>query len=179
MLEYVYKLNLPSIREVLLPGKYEEIFAPSDAVIFMRSISSWTYLKPEHQIVNGYTMDHSLLFYKAGGAPGVVHDDGDTVWALNYIVGGYGKLCYYDRSKLGEPEIMADPVDNYRPVYKDTNLPPDRTYYMSPGVYLVRTDQPHLPYGYGKRYSLSIRAIEEQLVLPWETVVDSFKEYII
>lgn len=179
-MEYVYRLNLPAIEDILLPGKYEELFKPTNLNSYMSNIDSKTYLKQEYKVVNNYTLDYSLLFYKANGQIGVIHSDGDTVWAINYIVGGTGKMHYYDPNKLGKPKVIQDPEGNLRPVYRgDDTVESERAYMMPEGIYLVRTDLPHLPIGYGKRYCLSIRATEEQMVLPWDTVVNSFKQYII
>lgn len=179
-MEYVYKLNLPSIEDILLPGKYNEMFVETSAKHTMVSPHPFSFLKPEYITVNNYTFDGSFLIYKTDGQSGWIHDDGKTAWAVNYIVNGIAEMRYYDRSRLSKPKLVKDTVGILRPVYRDDiTIESDRRYMMPDGIYLVRTDQPHLAMGHQKRYCLSLRAIDEQKVLPWETVVESFKPYII
>jgi hypothetical protein len=180
MLEYVYKLNFPALRDILLPGKYEELFVRTDESYSMAGMDPKTYLNPQHYIINNYEWEVSLLFYKADGLAGVTHTDAETVWAINYIIGGIGELRYFDPTVLGKPTMLVDPAGASRPVYDPpTQKKIDKKYMMPEGTYLVRTDRPHLPIGYGKRYSLSMRAIHEQRNQQWESTVESFKQYII
>ena len=178
-MEYIYKLNLPLIQDILLPGKYKEMFADTTKEHIISDIDPRTYLRPAHRVFNNYEWDSSLLFYKADSLAGVIHTDTDTTWAINYIVSGIGEMRYYDPIKLGPPRIVIDPIGNKRPVYDNLLVPHIKKYMMPEGIYLVRTDMPHFPIGHGKRYCLSIRATDEQKNQSWDTVVKRFKQYII
>jgi len=180
MTEKVYKLNLPSIEEIMLPGKFQELF-PSN--IFPKNNSEMslldpkTYLLPENLKIGHYDVDHSILFHKSHGQKGLIHSDTNGIWAINYIVGGSGILHYYNPEDLGPPNSKPDPTGVVRPVWGDTSALPIKTYFMDQGVYLVCTEDPHLAVGNGNRYSLSIRVHPTQQK-SWQSAVDFFRPFI-
>lgn len=183
MTEYIYKLNLPPIEEVLIPGKYQEIFIPTELRNSILNLDPSTYLKKEYREINGYKLNISILFYKSDGWTGKIHLDGAkelNTWAINYIVGGRSIMRYYDSIDKSEIKMTYDFAGNYYPECEQNPKDgPSKEYHLSEGVYLVRTDIPHAPQALGKRYCLSIRAIHEQRILPWEIVVAKFKHNII
>jgi hypothetical protein len=183
MHEYVYTLNLPTIDEILLPGKYQELFIPSSSDRKHSFVDPQQCLLEKYRTFKHFKWNFGLLFYKANGKEGIIHSDSRYIlptasWGINYILGGTGILKYYDYSQLSEPKIVPDTIGIITPHYKNPNVAPIKTYTMPPGVYLVRTDTPHAASGYGQRYCLSLRSTSHQNE-QWETIVDEFTHYII
>jgi hypothetical protein len=183
MHEYVYTLNLPTIDEILLPGKYQELFIPSSSDIKLSFVNPQQCLLESHRTFKHFKWDVGLLFYKANGKEGIIHSDSQpdsptASWAINYVLGGTGTLKYYDYSQLPAPKMIPDNLGNNRPVYENPTVAPVKTYTMPPGVYLVRTDTPHIASGHGQRYCLSVRSQSHQNE-QWETIVNEFTHYIV
>jgi hypothetical protein len=178
MTEYIYKLDFPDIRAILLENKYDELFTEQTVNITNCNLNLEQYLKPEFRTLNSYRFDKAILFYKSDRT-GVIHTDGGPTWALNYVVTGTGVMRYYDPTKLGQPQILRDNPGNARPVYDNTDIEFEKSYDMPVGIYLTRVDLPHVVIGYEKRYCLSMRTTIPEVFLPWEFVVDSFSDYII
>ena len=179
MNEYVYKLNLPSIQEILLPGKYEELFPEVISNTFSKE-NPLLYLKQEYTTLKQYKWDLSLLFYKTEGQEGYLHSDlPGCTWAINYITDGLGIMKYYDPNEIGDVKVSPDAIGNTRQHYdKPLGIEPLKIYSMTAGVYLTNVGAPHLPSGHGKRYSLSLRSMRHQQD-SWESVVENFKQYIV
>ena len=179
MTEYTYKLTLPSIESIMIPGKFQELFPDANSsknIEEMRFINPKTYLLPENLKIGHYDLDHSVLFHKINGRAGVVHTDTNGTWAINYIVGGTGILKYYDPEQLGPPKPKVDPTGIVRPIWEHTKVPPIKEYFMEPGVYLISTEMPHLAIGYENRYALSIRVPYDQQK-SWQSAVEFFKPF--
>jgi hypothetical protein len=180
MNEYVYKLNLPSIQKILLPGKYEELFSENTSNGAFSKENPLSYLKQEYTTLKQYKWDSSLLFYKSNGKEGYLHSDlPKCTWGINYINEGLGIMKYYDPNDIGDVKLTPDSIGNTRQNYNNpVGIKPLKIYVMHAGVYLANVGVPHMPAGYGKRYSLSIRSLDHQND-SWESVVENFKEYIV
>lgn len=176
-MEYVYKLNIKTL---------EEIFKTEALSYFDKLCNSeeWIYKKFHGRDIfksiafNGYFLDSAMLFYKNQGHKGDVHVDSDVlehVWGINWQITGTGTMDYWHPESISKTTHLTDHLDTKKIVY-EISKPPDKTYIMMPGVYLVYASLPHRASGYG-RMLLSVRA-EDKFKTPWAGVVDRFKDYI-
>jgi hypothetical protein len=179
-IEYIYKLNFPDIKEMLLPHRYEEMFeATSESSRFLSCGNPNSYLKEEYLTFKQYRWNTSLLFYKSKGTSGDLHTDLPAAsWAINYVNSGIGIVKYYDTDKIGPGSVLPDKLGNYRLAWPTPTTAPMKVYTMTSGMHLMRVDVPHIATGYANRYVLSIRSIDHQQE-SWDTVVSNFREYFI
>jgi hypothetical protein len=110
-IEYIYKLNFPDIKEMLLPHRYEEMFeATSESSRFLSCGNPNSYLKEEYLTFKQYRWNTSLLFYKSKGTSGDLHTDLPAAsWAINYIISTGGDnvcTCFYQNKSLIEQHII-------------------------------------------------------------------------
>jgi hypothetical protein len=180
MNEFVYRLNLPPLSEILLDSAKNSLFNEKpDEVIGHRYLST-SFIKPEWLTFNNYNWNLILYFYKNNHS-GTIHIDGEKiaqpheqcVWGINWIYGNSGSMEYW---------LMEDiiPIVNYN--YKDrilckTDKKPYRTYHMPEGAYLVNASFPHNATSEAKRYALSLR--DDSCKETWDAVVNKFKDYIV
>jgi|GEM_PF-6316257 hypothetical protein len=179
MVKYIYKLNFPDIKEMLLPHKYEEIFEAITENSKFLYYNPNSYLKKEYLTFKHYQWNSSFLFYKSKGATGDLHSDlPKAAWAINYINLGHGVVKYYDTNVIGPGSMIPDKLGNYRLAWPTPTAAPMEIYTMTSGMHLMRVDVPHIVTGYDSRYALSIRSLDHQQE-SWDTVVSNFREYFI
>lgn len=177
MNEFVYKLNLPLLPEILLDSAKKSLFNQTrDSFCYLKPLN---IVKPEWLTVNSYNWNNILHFYK-NNTTGVIHmDDKDVLnqawsnWGINWIHGNSGIMEYWLLQDVVLPSVSNDKVDR---IVCTTAKKPHRTYYMSEGAYLVNASFPHRATALGSRYAFSLR--DTTCFETWDTVVDKFKNYI-
>ena len=184
MLEYVYKLNLPLLEEIVVPGIVETLFQPSDKFIYT-TYAPTAIIKPEFLNIKGINWDYTAIhFHKTNGTVGRIHCDhhdpkNTLVAAINWIYDGVGTLDYWEFDELPS---SVDGIDsqNAKVTYweKTTDLPPPKKYIMPKGAYLVNASTPHFPVGWGNRHVISLRSTF-LMSKTWSYVVDLFSDLII
>jgi hypothetical protein len=178
-MEYVYKLNLPPLDQVLREERVSMLDVATDHPRY-RTQDPSTLFKPEWLTFNGINWDFSLYFFKPTGFKGRVHTDAINpdlrVWGINWVYGASGLLNLWDPENIQPFEKKIDecghPIWNY-----PTDIPPDRSYHMDPGAYLVNVRSPHQPISHGVRHCLSLRCCKAYDI-SWEQVVEMFRDYI-
>jgi hypothetical protein len=176
-MEYIYKLNLPPLTDILQEGVAEKIFNGGDSS-FKRVYDPQQIIKSEWLTWNDIQFNHIDFFYK-NNFVGIVHVDAEHAWGINWIHNGLGKLEYWlpnDITKVGnELDALGSPRCRYI-----ANTPPIKRYTTPPGAYLVNAGIPHLASGKNGRYALSLRSRHPQnQSLRWDDVVTKFKHLII
>ena len=179
MNEFVYRLNLPPLTDVLLnkdilynEEKYDTIY---------RQLTT-DCIKPEWLTFNNYNWNSVLYFYK-NNSSGIIHLDRNDrshlphnpcVWGINWIYNNNGIMEYWPIEDILHQTL--DTRSKYITVcYSDKE--PHRTYHMTEGAYLVNASLPHKATGESKRRALSLR--DTTCNETWDEVVDKFKNYII
>jgi len=177
-MEYVYKLRLRTL---------EHLFKPSALKYFsdLRNSGRWVYERMnghrvfKEQKFGDYYLDCAMLFYKNQGHKGDIHLDSETlkhVWGINWVISGTGSMDYWEKESIDKVESVIDRQNTAKAVYTVTK-PPDKTYIMTPGVYLVYAGVPHRANGYGRMLvSARMKSIFDE---PWEQVVNNFAAYIL
>jgi len=178
-MEYVIKLNLPQLDQVLTAEALSMInVTPTDAV---RS-----YYKPadimrsEFLTVNGFKWDRIFDFSKPPKYTAQIHTDSflhKCAWGINWIYGADGLLNYWDRKDVVENETINNTLGNLVR-FKPTDIPPIKSYYMTPAAYLVNAREPHQAVSIGDRHCISARC-STSYNFSWEEIVDRFQDYII
>ena len=180
MNEFVYKLNLPPLTEILLDTAKNSLFNEKSSLVY--KYLKTDCVKPEWLSFNNYAWDTILFFYKSD-ASGLIHIDGKNIsnleerpiWGINWIYSGNSIMEYWRMEDIITPII--NPLDtNNRTICKSFKKP-YRTYDMPEGVYLVNASFPHKATGFGKRYAFSLR--DNTCTETWDTVVSNFKNYIV
>ena len=179
MNEFVYRLNLPPLTDILLnkdilynEEKYDTIY---------RQLTT-DCIKPEWLTFNNYNWNSVLYFYK-NNSSGVIHMDKNDrshlphkpcVWGINWIYNNSGIMEYWPLA-----DILHQVVDakNKFITVCYSNKKPHSTYHMTEGAYLVNASLPHKATGESKRSALSLR--DTTCNETWDTIVDKFKNYII
>ena len=183
-MEYIYRLNLPTLPHLILDSVSTKLEHNPDHPIVER-YDAYELIKPEWLTINGYQWTSVVYFYKPTNFVGKIHRDSDNFnempWAINWIYGGTGVLSYYLPESIPEPVAMINhmgyPVLKYAEMGNDTHVP-EKKYVMEQGAYLVNASIPHLPSSLGQRHCVSVRS-DASYNIPWERVVDSFEHYII
>jgi hypothetical protein len=181
MNEFVYKLNLPPLPEILSDFAKDSLFNETkDRTYRFVNIDC---VKPEWLTFNNYNWDTARLFYKKN-VKGNIHIDGKKIitpqdnyvnWGINWIHNGNCVMEYWlfeDVDVLPKKDILKDIHHLCK-----TTKPPYRTYQMPEGAYLVNTSYPHNATGISNRYGFSLR--DSRYSENWDTVVNNFKNYII
>lgn len=187
MTEFVYKLNLPPLTEILLDTAKEKLFNAKHEAEHSHITDLKSYLKPEWLTFNGITWNIVSFFYKSNYT-GLIHIDEQvrahlpherSSWGINWIHGGSGILEYWLPEDIIFSPPETDETGDYKRIQCSTNKPPYRTYNMSPGAYLVNASIPHRATGYEGRYAFSLRDNAEKTIKTWNTVVEMFSPYIV
>ena len=178
-MEYCYRLNLPQLDEVLSVTGHNIM---SD--IILNNISFVKYhpniiFKTEWLNFKQKCWDKVFFFYRQN-TDGRIHlDDVDSnlnVWSINWIYNGTGLLNFWN---LIDDESYIKTRDKVMStVYIQTNMPPDKTYYMIPGAYLVNPSYPHQGVGFGNRLCVSLRCTDS-FNMTWNQVINTFKNQIV
>ena len=143
MVDYVYKLNLPNINEVvisldniknLLPRDFQgsQIFYPEPYKIF----------KPEWLTYKNLEWDYCSLFIRSGEQQSVLHRDNphssDSLhWGINWILGDNSIMEYWNKDKIINEKIIYD-SGGKTTVKITADQHPSKQYTMSTGVYSKR-----------------------------------------
>jgi hypothetical protein len=189
MVDYVYKLNLPNIKEVvfsldsikaLIPKDFQgsQIFYPDPREIFK---SHWlTYKNLE--------WDYCSLFIRSGKQQSVLHRDNphspeSLHWGINWILGEDSIMEYWDEDKIIDQQIIYD-SGGKTTVKITAEQNPSKQYTMSTGVYLVNASVPHRVTNLTdeRRIAISLRSKKfrrDNSTVEWQSVVQLFKEEII
>jgi hypothetical protein len=188
MNEFVYKLNLPPLSEILIDSAKNSLFNETNDLSFGRNVSILRYLtnewvKPEWLTFNNYNWNHILYFYKKNSS-GFVHLDGKNikhqphhpcVWGINWIYGNDGIMEYWLMKDI--LPMRNQPNDNNDRIICIPIKKPYRVYHMTEGAYLVNASFPHKATCQSERYAFSLR--DNTCVENWDTVITNFKNYII
>lgn len=180
MNEFVYKLNLPPLLEILLDSAKDTLFNTKNNLAYF--YVNTDCVKPEWLQFNNYNWNSILLFYK-NNSSGLIHIDGKNsidpleqpTWGINWIHGGQGVMDYWNMEDVLPPTFNPNgPKDRIicHPMRESS-----RTYHMSEGAYLVNASFPHKASGNAGRYAFSLR--DTTSTDSWDTVVNNFKQYII
>ena len=181
MTEFVYQLKLPPINDMLLNGIADQVLTVSNEFKY-KTLSAKSIIKPECLEINGFTFNGAAMFHKVNGELGRIHrdtaDPSITVWAINWVYSGFGRLDFWDESDLVGEEV-AERVDEqgHLNIQYKSMLPARKTYMMySPNAYLVNTTEIHRPVGWGSRWVISLRA--GIVDVSWDNIVEKFKDLI-
>lgn len=189
MSEYVYKLDLPSLPEILLDNVHDEIFSE---IPYLKSGSVWRHLKPEWYTLNEIRWTIWSIFYRDiklnNESQSFIHSDtpinsesNALCWAINFIWNGYGEMNYWLPDNLTMFKLSYDTKNIDIIGYNNPmNVSPIKSYHLEPGAYLVNIELPHKAYGYNKRYNFSLRSHEKQAInMLWPDAVNHFSNLII
>ena len=182
-MEYCYKLNLPSLNEVLIDFE-------KDIVSLNQSIKPIYFSKKSDKMIKTNWLNFNnipwctvMVFYKPHGFIGRAHTDsinGASAWGINWISGGSGTIEFWDSNKILKPTIVTDSVgykiEDYDKSVKD--VPADKTYIQDQGVYLINGSGPHRATGFDNRVCVSLRSFANYH-MTWSEVIEKFNKYII
>ena len=181
MNEFVYKLNLPPLSEILIDSAKNSLFNETNDSVLRFLTNEW--VKPEWLTFNNYNWNYILYFYK-NNSSGFVHLDGKNikyqphhpcVWGINWIYGNGGIMEYWLMEDI--LPLSNQPNDNVDRIICTPIKKPYRTYHMTEGAYLVNASFPHKATGQSGRYAFSLR--DNTCIENWDTVITNFKNYII
>lgn len=184
MLEYVYKLNLPSWEDVKLPhANLDKVLAGE----YIRAMNPAKWMRPEFLTINGVNLTRGVILKKPNTHKSSIHvdnnymEDTTLIWGINWIV-GYGGMEYWDnRDQISHCEMYTD-TDNYtRPVLTMKHGPTRDYRTVDGGVYLVHASVPHT--GYNDidmpRIAVCTRPDNDKYPSDWPTIVSMFADLII
>jgi len=179
LMEYVYKLNLPPLSEVVLPHLLDTLFAPTDKQIYTHYKSSEIFL-PEWTNIHGMFWEKAYYFHKTNGRVGEIHIDSvlSNEYGINWVLDGNARLEYWNLEDL--PDVEPSHNMKKSTMYKkfQTERSPIKTYDMNAGAYLVNACVPHRPSGWGNRHVISLRSSENNQ-RSWQEVIKLFNDLII
>ena len=180
MNDFVYKLNLPVLSEILVDSAKNSLFNETNHLVIRFLTTEW--IKSEWLTFNNYNWDRILYFYKDNSS-GVIHIDGKDikhqphhpcVWGINWISGNNGIMEYWLVEDIFP--LSNQPNDNVDRIIYTSIKKPYRTYHMTEGAYLVNASLPHKATGQSGRYAFSLR--DSKCRETWDTVINNFKSYI-
>jgi hypothetical protein len=187
-IEFLYKLNLPDLKEVLIspdilkqfiPNNLQgsKIFYPEPAEIFK---SEWLNFK-------GYTWDYCSLFVRSGNQNSIIHRDNpfspnSLHWGINWVLGKDSFMDYWNTSQIRKEEIIVD-SGGEKTVILEINEPPIKSYLTENGVYLVNASAPHRVRNESGelRVAISLRSKTlrmSKIFTQWDEVVNDFETII-
>ena len=179
MLDFVYKLDLPPLDEILLDhpskliatGKPFKMYKPDQV------------LNPHWLNWDSFTWTSISVFFKPDHTTGTIHTDtitDETLWGINWIWNGSSIMEYWLKSSLPTPITISDCYDNKTFKYTDNfgTLSHDKIYHLSPGAYLVNASMPHRATGTEQRYAVSLRD-SRTFSMSWNSVIEKFNPYIV
>lgn len=181
MNEFVYKLNLPPLSEILVDSAKNSLFNET-AGDSLRVLTN-ECVKPEWLTFNNYNWNYILCFYK-NNSSGVIHIDGTNTkyqphnpcfWGINWIYGNSGIMEYWSMEDISPLNALPEP--NVSRIVCTSIKKPYRRYHMAEGAYLVNASFPHKATGQSGRYAFSLR--DNTCIENWDTVITNFKNYII
>jgi hypothetical protein len=178
-MEYVIKLNLPQLDQVLTAEALSMInVTPTDAVRSYYKPAD--VMRPEYLTINDFQWNRVYDFSKPSGYTAQIHTDSflhKCAWGINWIYGADGLLNYWDRNVVVENETINNTLGNLVR-FKPTDIPPIKSYYMTPAAYLVNAREPHQAVSIGDRHCISARC-STSYNMSWEEIVEKFSDYIL
>lgn len=189
MIEYCYRLNLPSIDQVfisfseiqkLLPSHFKgsKILYPRPDQIFK---SHWLSYKD-------ISWDYVSLFFRSGNEESMIHRDNPNNpnslhWGINWISGENSIMEFWDDDLIEKQKIIQD-GGGKTTVVLETTLQPSYRYTMSTGAYLINASIPHKITNLSNdtRIAVSLRSQKfryENPSVAWRDIVEMFKSEII
>ena len=186
-MEYVYKLNLPGLIDVVKDDLKLDPFGGYKKPNHVYSVPIKNFLHPNWTNINNLDWFHLSIFNKPPGSFGIIHNDTrDTsqfYWSINWVYGEGGGMCFWEENQIYQRTVDKDVAGLYRTVFK-VNSPPSKKYKTEHnGVYLVNSTKIHNAYNYSKegktRYAVAIKARPTPQINTWEKVVNIFQSYII
>ena len=179
-MEYCYRLNLPPLTDVLREDAFEILNQQHSVQVVNRVYSPLDEIwKQEWMTIANYTFTNIFYFFRSNhtGKPHTdVIDPSLNIWGINWIWGGESILDIWN---INDPSTYTTIVnEKMNAIWYDFSIPPEKSYKMEPGAYLVNVRNPHRAIGFGDRHCFSLRS-RTSYHIPWETVVESFKSHII
>jgi hypothetical protein len=186
-MEYVYPLSAMNIEDFVKSKlDLEKVYQPYLSNPKFGKVDNYKIeeiLKEENIRYLDTLWTTALVFCKNSKCVGGIHKDGDSryksSWAINWIWGETGILDYWEDNQVMLGNTAPDDYGNVRITGKSF-LPAEKTYIMTPGVYLVNTERFHRAstFGSGTRYALSVRTNTVSFNT-WNEVVDRYSKIII
>jgi len=155
MSEFMYKLDLPPLNEILTQQAQTELLVGKTKAIYKHYHDPKELIKPEWLTWRGLNWDYVIFFYKHN-YQGIIHVDGPGVWAINWVYNGSGTMEYWSPEDVTQLPADLDEVGGKRSECF-TNKDPVKIYKTPPGAYLTDAASPHRASGYNGRYAFSLR----------------------
>ena len=173
MSEFIYKLNLPPLDEILTEQGKEELLIGKNETLY-KQYHPKELIKPEWLTWQGLNWDFVNFFYK-NNYQGIIHIDGPGVWGINWIYNGYGTMEYWLPEDVIQFPAEADDIGSKRSKCF-TDKKPFKVYTTTPDAYLTDASVPHRPSGYNGRYAFSLRCYSNPI--SWEEAKFKFKDFL-
>jgi hypothetical protein len=184
MTEYVYKLNLPEINQVLLSLDKINDLVPQD---FIGSRIFYPHprdvFKSEWLTYKNLKWDQMSVFIRSGKETSILHrDDTHTTsvhWGINWILSDDSVMQYWKDDSNFEKKIVTD-IGGSPTLKMYTDQPADVEYKMTTGVYLINASVAHkvVNYADSRRIALSLRSKKfryENPNIKWGDIVKMFE----
>lgn len=191
-MEYVYKLNLPTIEHVFL-STFTGFDDDDIETNYQYRTDVGNIIRPEWLTFRNLGCDH-LLYFKKLNASGKIHTDigrsyidteigkKSTPWGITWVFEGDGLLEYWPFEDVINSEITnGSNNDHSKGIVRTytSNVPPTKSYYLSNGsCYLVCGKYPHKATGFGGRKVISLRSFKLTHNISWEEIVSRFSDLI-
>jgi hypothetical protein len=186
MLEYIYKLNLPSLKNVINLNELEKIFINYQTTDRLHlSFEAEQLFKPEILTVNNIKFSKVSVFKKTNCVGDIHTDDYDNiknenenpVWGINWVYNGISQMEYWSKSQISSYTLVPDDVGTHNTNCKSADVAEKIYLLANQHPYLVNTSIPHRATGFGHRYVFSLRT--QTTNFKWIELVDKFKDLII
>ena len=172
--EYMYKLDLPPLDEILSDEGKETLLIGGEHTMY-KQYHPKGLVKPEWLNWAGIEWDFVNFFYK-NNYTGTLHVDGRRAWGINWIYNGYGVMEYWRPEDVDELPEEIDNIGSTRHVCI-AKKNPVKIYTTLPGAYLTNAEIPHRPSGFNGRYAFSLRCRYGKIT--WEDAIARFQHLFI
>lgn len=172
--EFMYKLNLPPLDEILTDEGKAELLVGGQQSMY-KQYHPKGLIKPDWMNWADIEWDFVNFFYK-NNLTGVLHVDGRDVWGINWIYNGYGIMEYWLPEDVDELIEEGDMLGSSR-IVCIAKKNPVKVYKTLPGAYLTNASVPHLPSGFNGRYAFSLRCRNTKIT--WNEAVAKFQHLFI
>lgn len=180
--EFVYKLNLPSLPEVLTPDFYNSLVKLNSKIrVIYQSVDTNNRIDQKFLNILGYNFNYMTIFLKKDFT-GQIHSDNidnSDMWAINFVHGG---ICIMEFWRIDNAsystEIFQDSLGFLIQRYNEKIIKdPIKIYVMKPGAYLVNISAIHRASGIGPRYVVSLRPNKDEST-KWVNIIKNFQPII-
>lgn len=197
-MELCYKLNIPNFEDIVRDDWEHNLSWDNIMNLSKQStiIPCQEAIKKEFLKFNNIDWDMLVLF-PMNKTQGQIHADNScnpldrdlsnplvTLFAINYVVSGTGKIEYWLPSQL--ENSFTNPKNTYDQVNwtaKESESP-HKSYELNQGAYLINASVPHQGIAYDKRIVFSLRpkvsdkeSNEYWKTKNWVDIVNMFKDY--